>query len=284
VDALAVNLGTFVIANGRLFSTVGSFSNAGTFVVGPGSTLKVNGALANSGTIDVSGAMIADYASGAQSPLPQIAAQIAQARHGGSWDQPGITSSAARSANPFATTLGLLEGSDYRALNGGTATFGGFAVDDSSVLVKYTYYGDTDLNGKVNFDDYVRTDNGFNNQLTGWLNGDFDLNDQVNFDDYVLIDLAFNTQSGTLGRALSFLDGRNRSSEGMSGAALRRVQQHFAQFGGDYASHFLAAVPEPTAVALAGMAFALLSRRRGTPARDLVAAGACGEEYQVRPS
>jgi hypothetical protein len=50
----------------------------------------------------------------------------------------------------------------------------------------------------VNFDDYVRTDNGFNNRRSGWVNGDFDLNDQVNFDDYVLIDLAFNTQSGTL--------------------------------------------------------------------------------------
>jgi hypothetical protein len=30
------------------------------------------------------------------------------------------------------------------------------------------------------------------------LNGDFDLNGQVNFDDYVLIDLAFNKQTGTL--------------------------------------------------------------------------------------
>jgi hypothetical protein len=61
--------------------------------------------------------------------------------------------------------------------------------------VKYTYYGDTDFNGTVNFDDYVRTDSGFNNHRTGWLNGDFDLNGNVNFDDYVLIDLAFNTQA-----------------------------------------------------------------------------------------
>jgi hypothetical protein len=66
------------------------------------------------------------------------------------------------------------------------------------VLVKYTYYGDTDFNGRVNFDDYVRTDAGFNNHASGWLNGDFDLNGIVNFDDYVLIDLAFSTQSGTL--------------------------------------------------------------------------------------
>jgi hypothetical protein len=50
----------------------------------------------------------------------------------------------------------------------------------------------------VNFDDYVRTDSGFNNHLNHWINGDYDGNGQVNFDDYVLIDLAFNTQSGTL--------------------------------------------------------------------------------------
>ena len=28
--------------------------------------------------------------------------------------------------------------------------------------MKYTYYGDTDFNGVVDFDDYSRTDAGFN--------------------------------------------------------------------------------------------------------------------------
>jgi hypothetical protein len=120
------------------------------------------------------------------------------------------------------------------------------------------------LNGRVNFDDYVRTDSGFNNRLTGWTNGDFDYNNTVNFDDYVLIDLAFNTQSGTLGRALSFLDGSDPSSSGMTDPALQKVVQHLGEFGGDYASHFLAAVPEPTTLALAGVVSSLtmLSRRR----------------------
>ena len=62
------------------------------------------------------------------------------------------------------------------------------------MLVKYTYYGDTDFNGVVDFDDYSRTDAGFNQHKTGWLNGDFDGNGVVDFDDYSLIDLAFNTQ------------------------------------------------------------------------------------------
>ena len=50
------------------------------------------------------------------------------------------------------------------------------------------------LNGQVNFDDYSRTDFGFNQSRTGWLNGDFDGDSIVNFDDYSLIDLAFDTQ------------------------------------------------------------------------------------------
>jgi len=66
------------------------------------------------------------------------------------------------------------------------------------VLVKYTYYGDTQLSGDVNFDDYVRVDVGFNTGLTGWSNGDFNYSGAVNFDDYVLIDVGFNTQGGGL--------------------------------------------------------------------------------------
>ena len=68
------------------------------------------------------------------------------------------------------------------------------------MLVKYTYYGDADFNGIVNFDDYSRIDAGFNNSRSGWLNGDFDGNGIVDFDDYALIDLAFNTQAGKLAR------------------------------------------------------------------------------------
>jgi hypothetical protein len=94
-----------------------------------------------------------------------------------------------------------MEATEFKAIYGAAATFDGQAIDNTAVLVKYTYYGDADFNGRVNFDDYVRTDNGFNNHLSHWVNGDFDGNGAVNFDDYVLIDLAFNTQGGSLGRA-----------------------------------------------------------------------------------
>jgi hypothetical protein len=191
----------------------------------------------------------------------QVTDSIRTARASGAWTGNGITSSSARNATNHNTTLGVLSGAEYTS-TGGTGVFSGYNYAAGDTLVKYTWYGDTDFNGRVNFDDYVRTDNGFNGHLTGWLNGDFDGNGAVNFDDYVLIDLAFNTQSGTLGRALTFLDGSDRSSAGMSDPALQKVLQHFDDFGSDFAGHFLSAVPEPGTIGLAGIAMLGAMRRR----------------------
>jgi hypothetical protein len=128
------------------------------------------------------------------SPLATVQGLINNARNGGNWQGPsGLTSSAAANNAAHNTTLGAMEATDFPG-----PSFDGETLDSTTVLVKYTYYGDTDFNGKVNFDDYVRTDNGFNNHFTGWANGDFDGNGIVNFDDYVLIDLAFNTQTAVL--------------------------------------------------------------------------------------
>jgi hypothetical protein len=134
---------------------------------------------------------------------PAVQSLINQARNGGAWNGSGISSSAARNNAAHNTTLGVMSGSDYQSLFLGRGTInapfdGQDVFSPGAAVVKYTYYGDADFNGKVNFDDYVRTDNGFNNHRTGWLNGDFNGNGTVNFDDYVLIDLAFNTQGATL--------------------------------------------------------------------------------------
>ena len=140
--------------------------------------------------------LILDYSG--VSPFATIRNLISAARAGGSWTGNGLTSSAARNSVAHNTTLGLLEATEFQSIYGATAAFDGEALDTTALLIKYTYYGDADFNGKVNFDDYVRTDNGFNNRRTGWANGDFDGSGTANFDDYVLIDLAFNTQGGTL--------------------------------------------------------------------------------------
>jgi Ca2+-binding RTX toxin-like protein len=149
------------------------------------------------GTLDLNdNDFILDYS--AASPLLTVRNLIGQARSNGAWSGAGLTSTTAKNAPQHNTTLGLMEASEFKSIYGAAATFDGQAIDTTAVLVKYTYYGDADFNGKVNFDDYVRTDSGFNNHRTGWTNGDFDGKGQVNFDDYVLIDLAFNSQGATL--------------------------------------------------------------------------------------
>ena len=144
--------------------------------------------------------MILDYDSTSQ--LAAVRDLIFAARNGGTWDGVrGITSAAAKTNANHVTTLGVLEASDYKAMQNNAASFDGYPIDSSAVLVKYTYYGDANFSGNVNFDDYVRIDTGFNQHLTGWGNGDFNLDGVVNFDDYVLIDIAFNAQGAVLSHA-----------------------------------------------------------------------------------
>lgn len=108
--------------------------------------------------------------------------------------------------------------------------------------------GDADLNGVIDFDDFVLTDGGYNGGLSGWGNGDFDGNGAVDFDDYVLLDLNFNMQGGggaALLRAQNYITGEDRSERGMNTPGLQLVELHFRQLGNDYASAFVTAVPEP---------------------------------------
>ena len=208
-------------------------------------------------------------------PKAQVEALVAQGRAGGGWTGPGIASSSA-AANP-ATGLGVLSGAEYLGL--GNASFDGVAVQPTDVLVKYTWNGDANFDGRVTFDDYVRIDTGFNTGLTGWLNGDFNYSGGVSFDDYVLIDIAFNQQNGTLSRAIDWISGDDRSESGRTdfgelgstelaevnraATGVAEVIAHFERFGSAYGAAFLAAVPEPTSLAVFAVpALGFVARRR----------------------
>ncbi|HEX2971171.1 MAG TPA: hypothetical protein VHP11_02490, partial [Tepidisphaeraceae bacterium] len=78
------------------------------------------------------------------------------------------------------------------------SNFSGQAVTANDILVKYTWNGDVDLNGKVDLADYFLVDAGFIKQTGGYRNGDLDLNGKVGLADYFLIDAAFIGQDAVL--------------------------------------------------------------------------------------
>ena len=139
----------------------------------------------------------------------------------------GIISSTALADTTHLTTIGVISNST------GTATFDGATTNLGDVLVKYTYYGDANLDGIVDSSDYSRIDSGYITKATGWYNGDFNGDGVIDGSDYTLIDNAFNTQGANLTAVIA-----TPTSE-------------------------VAAVPEPTSsLVLATTAIALLGRRK----------------------
>jgi hypothetical protein len=152
-----------------------------------GATLALSGRFEVNAPIDVSGSFIWEY-SGA-SPIETLRQLLRSGYNGGTWDGNGIRSS--RAASDTSLGLAYIESSELLGTSGGS--FAGMQVDGTALLVTCTTVGDANLDGNVDFDDYVRIDQGFNNSLTGWSNGDFNYDGVVDFDDYVLIDLGFNS-------------------------------------------------------------------------------------------
>ncbi len=125
------------------------------------------------------------------------------AKNGGDWDGPGIRSSAA--AADTATTLGAVQPST-------TQTIDGQLIGPGDVIVKYTYWGDANLDGQVDGSDYTQIDYAFGGNLTGWANGDFNDDGIVDGSDYTLIDNSFNTQGVRLAPAISLVPAKQSIS------------------------------------------------------------------------
>jgi hypothetical protein len=75
----------------------------------------------------------------------------------------------------------------------GKTSFAGQSVDPSSVLVKFTYYGDANLDGQVDVVDLGELATHWQSSAA-WTGGDFDYNGTVNVNDLGL--LASNWQAG----------------------------------------------------------------------------------------
>jgi hypothetical protein len=141
----------------------------------------------------------------------------------------------------------------------GEAAFNGEAIDDTTIVGKYTYFGDANLDGQVTTDDYVAVDLGLG-EGDSWVEGDLDISGVVTTDDYVVIDL--NLGSGT-DDPLAFAEEQ---------AAM--IALHAEMFGQSYLDRLAYAqengfqlIPEPAGAAALFAAATLLMQPRRRRAR-----------------
>jgi len=186
-------------AGGLLFNggqiALGGNVNVGTVSIAPAAKVAVaagggkvlrttaltvgNGSLSSS--LDLAdNAAIIDYS--ASSPLADIAAQLTSGYAGGAWNGVGISSSVAGASASFG--LGYAEASIALGVAGGT--FAGQSVDGTAVLIRFTRYGDANLDGTVNLDDFTALAAAFGG-AGGWGQGNFNYDSAINLDDFTAL-------------------------------------------------------------------------------------------------
>ena len=196
-------------------------------------TLLAPTGLAVAGRLDVANNDLAV----AGSSVSAVSALAASGFAGGTWNgSAGLISTVAAADADHLSAVGVIP----NTANGTTPlypVFDGRSSAASDVLVRFTLYGDANLDGVVTAADFGRLDVGAVTALTGWFNGDFNYDGSVDGSDYALADNAFNRQSNTVAAPASAV------------AATAAAQ--------------VAAVPEPaSAVALSLAMAATLGRRR----------------------
>ncbi len=237
--------GVFSQTNGRLLATTLNLPNGAAGTIGASGTAASVLAglnLTGTGKLTLNRTLVLDYSGVTPADLQRQ--RLLSGRNGGTWNGAGIASSLAAGDAGLRMGIGYAEASDLLGLTGiETATWSGATVDATSLLFKPTWYGDANLNGMVDLDDYVRVDRGMAKGLTGWFNGDFNYDDLIDSADYGLIDRVYVQQGAPL--SPEFL-------------AMRE-----SQFGAEYVQSLLASVPEPsTTLAAVSLAAFVLPRRR----------------------
>jgi len=234
--------GTYNLSGGALTTANTTIYSGGAMNITGGQFKTATLAFDNaaSGFINVSNeSFVVDYAQ--FSTLNVVKAAVTTAYSNGTWTGPGIQSTTAAADNSKSTAVGYGEASKVLGLSGNnTAQWQGQTVDASSVLVRFTKYGDANLDGAVGFADLVKIAQNYNTQGSQtWADGDFNYDNNVDFQD--LIKIAQNYNSAI-------------PAEAIPGAP--------ANFQQDMAAAF-ASVPEPgAAMLLLGATSALGARRR----------------------
>ncbi|MDB5325878.1 MAG: putative serine/threonine phosphatase [Phycisphaerales bacterium] len=157
------------------------------------------------------------------------------------------------SADPYATILPLLESGFNGGLENGTgivsstaalpANSGRYTVgsgDDGAgtILLMYTLSGDANLDGKVDFNDFLLLQNSFGQAGTRFDQGNFNYDGATDFNDFLAL--------------------QNNFGQSVTGLRVTITSGQVATM----AAFALRAVPEPTVFAVPGLATLMLARRR----------------------
>jgi hypothetical protein len=191
IDSITVNQDGFGTAIARLDGSLFRLSMlrigpAGTATLPPGGdrVLVTSGlAISTGGRLDLGdNAMIYDYAG--FSPLATVKSLLTTGYNAGAWNGDGIMGSVAAADASQRTGLGYSEASDL--FSSFPAQFAGVAVDNTAVLVRHTFYGDTNLDRQVNLADFNRLASGFGSG-SSWSQGNFNYDSSVDLADFNLL-------------------------------------------------------------------------------------------------
>lgn len=242
--------GTLTLSSSGFFNQTAGTTTTQAFAMLGNSTYKLGGGTLKVATLQLDATkskldlanqgMLVDYTG--SSPILTIRAYALSGYNGGAWTGTGLTSTTA-AANPSTRAVGFGEAKDVLGLSGNnTATWDGYTVDATSILVRYTLAGDANLDGSVGFADLVKVAQNYGNSSGSaiWTQGDFDYDGKVDFSDLVKV------------------------AQTYGGALPASVPEFGASFEGDLARAFaVAQTPEPGSAGVILLAVAgAVGRRR----------------------
>ena len=265
VGSISSNFSVTKTGAGKLSATNirtgGVILSAGTIEIAAGggtAGTSRTSSLTNAGLLDLNDhSLIVDYST--SSPVASIRQMLINGHGPGDWSgTTGISSSIAHVDTNHHHTLAYGQATDL-----GITNFAGQTITGNAVVVKYTYYGDSNLDGVVDLDnDFALFVDGYNRQISNpaslnasnlWVNGDYNFDGMIDLDNdfSIFVDsYAAFTQNPT---QLAQLDSIINSMD------LTTAQKNV----------LLSSVPEPSVIGLSAAGFALLARRRRRPEFNL---------------
>jgi fibronectin-binding autotransporter adhesin len=256
-----VNFGSLVVANPHALGT-GPLSISGTAstILSPGlsSAVQLSGlTLITGAKLDVNNnALVLTYGAGTD-PVGSLHTLLKNGYNAGAWNGPGILSSSAAADGSKVTGVGYGEAGDLGFI--GNSNFKNTAINGKADLIRYTYNGDSNLDGKVDLgNDFNLFLQGFVNpgvidDTNRWVLGDYNYDNVTNSTDFAL-----------------FIDGYAASQAGRPLGNLVDAIEFSPLLSTAQKASLLSVIPEPSALLLcAAMGAAWLMTRRGSNARRL---------------